>query len=291
MDREARLAGLEAYLNDRVKGQADAMHRLSRALQAAEYCLNDRGARPKGAYLFMGSRGIGKTESVKAFTEYLFGPNALAMLWMNEYQQASDVKALVNAVRRAVESGATVLLCDEIEKAHKAIIDIFISLLDEGQITDSEDGSRISVNDHYLAFTSNLGAHRWGEMLLTRYWMMEQFGFDEAKKHLRPELFNRFTETVVFRPLTQEVQIEILTDLLDKKLCYLERQLGKLSVHPEIHAPLLRKCFTVSEGARQIRTELDRQINTAVIPWRSQRSRPPEGCFRYDRKADQLILV
>jgi ATP-dependent Clp protease ATP-binding subunit ClpA len=291
MDREARLAELETYLNARIKGQREAMHRLARAVLSAEYRLNDRGPRPKGAFLFMGSRGIGKTESVKAFTEYLFGRNALAMLWMNEYQQASDVKMLVNAVRRAVENAAMVLLCDEIEKAHKPIIDIFISLLDEGQITDPEDGSRISVGDHYLAFTSNLGAHRWGDMLHTRYWMMEQFGHDEAKKHLRPELFNRFTETVVFRSLSQEVQIEILTDLLEKKLSHLESDFGKLTAHPEIHAFLLRKCFTASEGARRIRAELDRQVNAAVIPWRSKQTRPPEGCFRYDRKADQLVLL
>ena len=88
------LKGLEGYLNQRVIGQQDALGRVAAALQSAECDLNERGPRPKGAFLFMGARGIGKTETAKAFTQYLFGDSGLTMLFMNEFQEAVMPKTL-----------------------------------------------------------------------------------------------------------------------------------------------------------------------------------------------------
>jgi ATP-dependent Clp protease ATP-binding subunit ClpA len=290
MDR--KLQSLETYLKARVIGQEDALARVSRALQAAQCDLNDRGTRPKGSFLFMGSRGVGKTETAKAFTEYLWD-GGLTMLYMNEYQRPDDVDELVLAIKRGVctYSAGTTFLFDEIEKAHRGVIDVFISLLDEGQITDA-DGSRISVGNTYLILTSNIGAARWGSMETTQYSRMESFAFEQARKMLRPELFNRLTETIVFRPLSQKVQIDILEEMLGKKLAHLESRLGKrpLSVDERANAHLLRKCFTQAEGARRLRQELDRQINLAALPWALERRSPEEGRFYYDAKADQLIL-
>jgi ATP-dependent Clp protease ATP-binding subunit ClpB len=292
VDGKAHLQGLESYLKARVIGQEDALARVSRAIEAAQCDLNDRGLRPKGSFLFMGSRGIGKTETVKAFTEYLWD-GSLTMLYMNEYQRADDVDDLVLAIKRGVSTNSigTTFLFDEIEKAHRGVIDVFISLLDEGQITDS-DGSRISVGNAYLVLTSNIGAARWGSMETTQYSRMESFAFEQARKVLRPELFNRLTETIVFRPLSQKVQIDILKEMLGKKLAHLESRLGKrpLSVDERANAHLLRKCFTQAEGARRLRQELDRQINLAALPWVLERRSPEEGRFYYEAKADQLIL-
>jgi len=293
MDGRAHLQGLESYLKSRVIGQEDALSRVARAIQSGECDLNDRGPRPKGTFLFMGSRGIGKTETAKAFTQYLFGDLGLVMLFMNEYQRADDVEDLVAAVKRGVSAHAagTAFLFDEIEKAHRAIIDIFISLLDEGQITDL-DGSRISVGNCYLVLTSNIGAARWASMETTKYSRMESFAFEQARKVLRPELFNRITETIVFRPLSQEVQISILSELLSKKLNHLESRLRKrpLAVDDRANAQLLRKCFTQAEGARRLRQELDRQINLAALPWVLENRLPSEGRFYYEPKLDQLVL-
>ncbi len=289
----SKLQNLENYLNARVIGQEDALARVSRAIEAAECDLNDRGPRPKGSFLFMGSRGIGKTQTAKTFTECLFGDSALTMLFMNEYQRADDVDGLVAAIKRGVStrSDGRTFLFDEIEKAHRGVIDVFISLLDEGQITDS-DGSRVSVGDCYLVFTSNIGAARWGSMETTRYARMESFAFEQARKVLRPELFNRLTETIVFRPLSQKVQIDILKEMLGRKLTHLEPRVGKspLLVDEKANAHLLRKCFTQAEGARRLRQELDRQINLAALPWVLERRSPEEGRFYYEAKADQLIL-
>jgi ATP-dependent Clp protease ATP-binding subunit ClpA len=289
---DGKLQNLESYLKGRVIGQEDAIARVSRAIEAAEYDLNDRGPRPKGSFLFMGSRGVGKTATAKAFTEYLWG-GGLTMLYMNEYQRADNVDDLVMAIKRGVSTNATgrTFLFDEIEKAHRGVIDVFISLLDEGQITDL-DGSRTSVRDCYLVLTSNIGAARWGSMERTQYSRMESFAYEQARKALRPELFNRLTETIVFRPLSQEVQIEILGEMLAKKLAHLESRLsrGALAVEQKAKAHLLRKCFTQSEGARRLRQELDRQINLAALPWALQRESPSEGLFCYDPKTDQLVL-
>jgi ATP-dependent Clp protease ATP-binding subunit ClpA len=290
---DGKLQDLENYLKGRVIGQEDALSRVGRALQAAECHLNDRGPRPKGSFLFMGSRGVGKTETAKAFTKYLFGDSGLTMLYMNEYQRADDVDDLVVAIKRGVSTNSIgrTFLFDEIEKAHRGVIDVFISLLDEGQITDL-DGSRISVGNCYLVLTSNIGAARWGAMEQTRYSRMESFAFEQARKVLRPELFNRLTETIVFRPLSQKVQIEILKEMLASKLAHLERMLAKrpLSVDERANAHLLRKCFTQSEGARRLRQELDRQINQAALPWAIKQLIPVEGRFYYEPKTDQLVL-
>jgi len=289
---DGKLEGLENYLKGRVIGQEDALSRVSRALQAAECDLNDRGPRPKGSFLFMGSRGVGKTETAKAFTEYLWD-GGLTMLYLNEYQRADDVDDLVLAIKRGLSTNSigTTFLFDEIEKAHRGVIDVFISLLDEGQITDS-DGSRISIGNCYLVLTSNIGAARWGSMEATQYSRMESFAFEQARKVLRPELFNRLTEAIVFRPLSQKVQIDILKEMLGRKLVHLESRLGKrpLSVDEHVNAHLLRKCFTQTEGARRLRQELDRQINLAALPWALEKRSPSEGRFYYDPRTDELVL-
>ena len=96
----------------------------------------------------------------------------------------------------------------------------------------------------------------------------------------------------MFRPLSQKVQIDILKEMLGKKLLHLESRVGKspLSVDERVNAHLLRKCFTQAEGARHLRQELDRQINLAALPWVLERRSPEEGRFYYESKTDQLVL-
>ena len=287
-----KLQGLEAYMKSRVLGQNDALVRISRALEAAECELNERGPRPRGSFLFMGPSGVGKTETTKAFNEYLFGNDRLTMLFMNQLQSASDVEVLIAAIKRGVTSHpeGTVFLFDEIEKAHKSIIDVFISLLDEGQAT-GPNGERISVGNCYLVMTSNIGAQRWPAMQTTLYSTMEGFACDQAKKILRPELFWRINETVIFRPLSQETQIAILGSVLEAKLAHVEPKLGKLSIDTKpVNAHLLRKCFTQAGGARRLRDELNRQINLAVLPWEMTGSKPVEGKFFCNVAKDRLEL-
>jgi ATP-dependent Clp protease ATP-binding subunit ClpA len=293
MNRKEHLAGLEEFLRARVIGQDDAISCVSRALEASECHLNDTGPRPRGAFLFMGPSGVGKTETCKAFNEYLFGNDRLTMVFCNEYQSPSDVSDFVQAIKRGVAAhpSGTVILLDEIEKAHRSIIDILLSLLDEGKVSDA-DGSRILVGNCYITLTSNIGAARWSQMEQTKYSVMQNFAFESARKILRPELFNRLTEHVVYRPLSQETQIAILQSALEAKLVHLDLKLnlGKLSIDPRVNAHLLRKCFTQAGGARRLKQELDRQINLAVLPWAMTGTKPTEGVFFYDAAKDRLQL-
>jgi ATP-dependent Clp protease ATP-binding subunit ClpA len=294
------LQGLEGYLKSRVLGQNDALVRISRALEAAECELNERGPRPRGSFLFMGPSGVGKTETSKAFNQYLFGNDRLSMLFMNELQSASDVAVLIAAIKRGVDThpDGTTFLFDEIEKAHRAIIDVFISMLDEGCVTGL-DGQRISVGNCYLVMTSNIGAARWASMETTLYATCERFACESARKVLRPELFNRLTEVLVYRPLSQETQISILNQMLKAKLIHVAGQLEKicfgklsvpLSVDKSASAHLLRTGFTQTGGARRLRQELDRQLNIAVMPWMFLQRLPEKCVFGYEPKKDRLML-
>jgi ATP-dependent Clp protease ATP-binding subunit ClpA len=301
MNKLEHLRGLEAHLKDRVIGQDDAVARVSRALEAAELGLNDTGPRPRASFLFMGPTGVGKTETTKVFTEYLFGGSRLAMVFCNQYQQANDAAEMALAVQRAVQAypNGTTLLFDEFDKAHKAVIDVFLSLLDEGQVTLA-DGSRVSVAKCHVVMTSNIGSSRFSEMLHTPYTTMETFAFSEARKSLRPELFARLTETIVFRPLSQSVQEGILGGLVSRKLQHLESCFesvytggfpAPLTIDEKgVNAHLVRKGFTQTGGARRLREELNRQFNAACLPWLLSGQAPREGQFYADPKRDCLEL-
>src|SRR6476660_5951456 len=162
LEREWRfyLSGLPAYLGSRIVGQPSAIARIARAVQAAELGLNEGGSRPKCSFLFLGPTGVGKTESAKCFSEYLFGSRSgLEMIFMNEYSSDSRLDEFLaraeSSIRRNPQ-GAT-LLFDEVEKAHFRLIEIFLSLLEEGQLT-TRSGERVSVSKFYLVLTSNLGS-------------------------------------------------------------------------------------------------------------------------------------
>jgi ATP-dependent Clp protease ATP-binding subunit ClpA len=298
-----KLRGLESYLLSRIIGQVDAVHRIAGAVVDAELELNDRGLRPKGTFLLLGPTGVGKTESTKTFTEYLFGHRTPAMFFMNEYQREKSVLELVAGIRRAREQHptGTVFLFDEIEKAHSAVIDLFLSLMDEGEVSDGLD--RIRLGDCYIVLTSNVGSKKFAQMEDSTYSVMEQFAFEAARRELRPEMFGRLTETIVYRPLSQEVQVEILSQLCVRKLEHLREAIAKqLGLDPEevpplsidekgVHAHLLRTGFSNTGGARRLGQELDRQFNRAVRPWLLEGMAPVEWRFRADGKGNCLVLL
>lgn len=197
------LSGLPAYLGSRIAGQSCATARIARAVQAAELGLNEGGTRPKCSFLFLGPTGVGKTESAKCFSEYLFGSGSgLEMIFMNEYSSDSRLDEFLTRTESAIlrnPEGAT-LLFDEVEKAHVRLIEIFLSLLEEGQLT-TLSGDRITVSKFYLVLTSNLGSGDLARMESAPAAMMERVALEGASQALRPELFARITERIVFAPL------------------------------------------------------------------------------------------
>ena len=287
------LPGLEKFLQAKIFGQEEAIRKVSEALLSAEFGLNETGSRPRGAFLFMGPTGVGKTETAKRFTEYLFDKAKLEMFFMNEYQDSYKIADLIDRLQEGLRRNpnGTTLLFDEIEKAHPKIIDIFLSMLDEGKVT-LDASNRLSVSGCYIVLTSNLGSRTFPEMENSKYQTLQDFALAEARKSLRPELVARLTETIVYRPLKQETQIQILSSLIFRKLVHLERVL-KMPLQVEersVQAHLLRVGFTTTGGARFIRQEVDRQLNRAVLPWLLQGRRAAQGTIRYDVKDAGLVL-
>jgi ATP-dependent Clp protease ATP-binding subunit ClpA len=288
------LSGLPSYLESRIVGQSAAIGRIARAVQAAELGLNERGSRPRCSFLFLGPTGVGKTESAKCFTEYLFGSqSALEMLFMNEYSseaRSSEFLQRMEATVLRCPEGAT-LLFDEIEKAHPRVIDIFLSLLDEGEMTTAS-GDRISVAKFYLVLTSNLGSGDLARMENAPYAMMERVALEGASEALRPELFARITERIVFRPLGLEVQKNIIETLIAAKVKLLSKYFGtELSVDQgPVSAFLLRVGFSKSQGARRLHQEVDRHFNLASLHHALGSMEPSEGKFYYDSCLGALVL-
>jgi len=289
-----RLSNLGPHLEGRIKGQRQAIRRITRALQAAALGLGVPSAGPQVSFLFLGPTGVGKTETAKAFSEYLFDTSAsLETLFMNEYAAAARAPEFLQSLEAALRRhphGAT-LLFDEIEKAHPQLIDLCLSLIDEGLFTTAS-GARLSVRPFYLVLTSNLGSGDLAKMENAPQATVERVALDVASQALRPELFARITERVVFRPLDLEVQKQILEDLITEKLKVLSLYFGKqLTVERgPVMAFLLRSAYNKNQGARMLRQEVERQFNRACLPWALRNEAPPNGRFTYDASNASLHL-
>jgi ATP-dependent Clp protease ATP-binding subunit ClpA len=288
------LSGLQNYMNSRIVGQSVALAKIARAIQASELGLNETSERPKCSFLFLGPTGVGKTESAKCFAEYLWGKRtALEMIFMNEYSSDARLEEFLNITEAAIRRhpAGVALLFDEIEKAHPGLIDIFLSLLEEGQITNLA-GERLSVARCYIVLTSNLGSGDLAKMESAPYAMMERVALDVASQSLRPELFARISERIVFRPLGLGVQKRIVEGLIEAKLrllsSYFERPLS-IDSGPVI-AFLIRVGYNKEQGARMLRQEVDRQFNAASLKCALANQRPAEGKFYYDSTAAGLVL-
>jgi ATP-dependent Clp protease ATP-binding subunit ClpA len=290
----SHLSGLAPALESKIIGQKGAITRVAQAVQAAELGLNERRSQPKASFLFLGPTGVGKTETAKCFSEYIFGSRTgLEMVFMNEYSADSRFQEFLERTEAAIRrhpNGST-LLFDEIEKAHPRLVDVFLSLLEEGILT-TLTGDRAKVGQFYLVMTSNLGSGDLSKMENAPYSTMERVALDVASQSLRPELFARITERIVFRPLDLETQKMILAALIRKKLTVLSQFFGRpLTIDPgPVMAFLLRVGYNKAQGARMLRQEVDRQLNSASLVWALNNQAPKHGVFFYDPVAGGLIL-
>ena len=275
-------------------GQKGAISRVARAVQAAELGLNERTSQPKASFLFLGPTGVGKTETAKCLSEYVFGSrSALEMVFMNEYSAGSRFQEFLERTETAIRRhpNGTTLLFDEIEKAHPNVIDVFLSLLEEGVLTTLV-GDRVEVGQFYLVMTSNLGSGDLAKMENAPYSTIERVALDVASQSLRPELFARITERIVFKPLDLETQKVILSALIRRKLVVLSHFFGRpvtIDTGP-VMAFLLRVGYNRAHGARMLRQEVDRQLNSASLVWALNKQSPKHGVFFYDATAGGLVL-
>jgi ATP-dependent Clp protease ATP-binding subunit ClpB len=232
-----KLMQMETLLGERVIGQSEAIKAVSDAIRRSRAGLSDP-SRPNGSFLFLGPTGVGKTELTKALTHFLFDTeDAMIRIDMSEFMEKHSVARLVGAPPGYVgyEEGGylteavrrrpySVILLDEIEKAHPDVFNILLQVLDDGRLTDGQ-GRTVDFRNCVIVMTSNLGsteiqAHA-GEQ---HYAEIKRAVMEQVSQHFRPEFINRIDESVVFHPLTQEqicaiakIQLRALTARLQEK--------------------------------------------------------------------------
>ncbi len=281
-EESSRLLNMEQELGKRYIGQHDAVKALSRSIRRTRAGLKDP-KRPSGSFIFAGPSGVGKTELTKALTEFLFGDeDALISLDMSEYSEKHTASRLFGSPPGYVgyEEGGqltekvrrkpfSVVLFDEIEKAHPDIFNSLLQILDEGRLTDAQ-GRVVDFKNTVIVMTTNLGSRdisRGVNLGFTRsgdqesgYEKMKSKVADELKQHFRPEFLNRIDEIVVFHQLTQ-TDIERIVDLM---VAQIEERLKDKDMGVELtHAAkalIAKRGFDPVLGARPLRRALQRDI-------------------------------
>ena len=279
-EETARLVNMEEELHRRIVGQHDAIAAVSRAIRRTRAGLKDP-KRPAGSFIFLGPSGVGKTESVKALTEFLFGnEDSLIQIDMSEYMEKHAVSRLIGsppgyvgydeggqlteAVRRRPFS---VVLFDEIEKAHPDVFNILLQILEDGRLTDSH-GKAVDFKNVVIIMTSNLGTKGIRKKSVgfhtdstdASYEQMRNKLFDELKRHFRPEFLNRIDEIIVFRELTFEEIKEIIDLLMERVKNQLRNQRLELVLADSAKGYLAKVGYDPDLGARPLRRAIQRYV-------------------------------
>lgn len=282
-EESERLMKLESILHERVVGQEEAVAAVSKAIRRGRVGLKDP-KRPIGSFLFLGPTGVGKTELCKALAEAMFGTeNALIRVDMSEYMEKHSVSKMIGSPPGYVgydEGGQlsekvrrnpySVILFDEIEKAHPDVFNILLQVLDDGHITDAQ-GRKIDFKNTVLIMTSNVGAEniispkRLGfasaEDAKERYKFMKDRVMEEVKRLFKPEFLNRIDEIMVFHQLNMEHMKEIVEIMLRGIIKRTKIQMNiTLSVSQEAKAYLVEKGYDEKYGARPLRRTIQNQL-------------------------------
>ncbi|MBR4669143.1 MAG: ATP-dependent Clp protease ATP-binding subunit [Butyrivibrio sp.] len=282
-----KLLKLESVLHKRVIGQEDAVKAVSKAIRRGRVGLQDPN-RPIGSFLFLGPTGVGKTELSKALAEAMFGDeNALIRVDMSEYMEGHSVSKMIGSPPGYVgydEGGQlsekvrrhpySVILFDEIEKAHPDIFNVLLQVLDDGHITDAK-GRKVSFKNTILIMTSNVGAQRIvdpkklgfgaGDDAKKDYEDMKSGVMEEVKKLFKPEFINRIDEIMVFHTLTEKEMMDIVTLLSSNfaKRCKAQMDIN-LTISPAVKKFLVEKHSDAKMGARPLKRAIQSTIEDAM---------------------------
>jgi ATP-dependent Clp protease ATP-binding subunit ClpC len=283
-EESTRLLHMEDELHKRIIGQDDAVKAVSRAIRRTRAGLKDP-KRPSGSFIFAGPSGVGKTELSKALAEFLFGDDdALIQIDMGEFHDKFTASRLFGAPPGYVgydEGGQltekvrrkpfSVVLFDEIEKAHTEIYNTLLQVLEDGRLTDGQ-GRMVDFKNTVLIFTSNLGTRDISKAVGmgfsssgeadedTQYERMKQKVDDELKKHFRPEFLNRIDDIVVFHQLTREQIVQMVDLLLGRVRTALQQKDMDLELTEQAKSLLAKRGFDPVLGARPLRRTIQREI-------------------------------
>ena len=275
-----KLVNMESRLRQRVVGQDHAIEALSNAVRRARAGFSDE-SRPLGSFMFLGPTGVGKTELAKALAEFLFDDErAMVRLDMSEYMERHSVSRLIGAPPGYVgfEEGGqlteavrrrpySVILLDEIEKAHSDVFNVLLQVLDDGRLTDGH-GRTVDFRNAVLIMTSNIGSQFLSESALVRDEESRRAialrVMDAVRQHFRPEFLNRLDEAIVFNPLGKEELRQVVELQLSRVRKRLEGRGLQVTFAPEVVEYLIEVGFDPVYGARPLKRAIQREVENPL---------------------------
>ena len=265
-----RLRTVDAVLRTEIRGQNQILPRVVSVVQRGELSLT-KPARPRGSFLLLGPTGVGKTETVVVLTNQIFGAEKLFRFDMSEFQTQESLglllgarlgeKGYLGAVRERAAEGS--LLFDEAEKAHPRVLDILLQLLDAARITVAT-GQTLDFSGFYVWLTSNIGSAELMSLQHSNDATLERHVLSRAQQALRPEIFARITEKLVFNRLSYEHQLEIAEKFLAREIEFFAARGHKLELDKAVLPFLVRKGFHPKLGARPMRDAVEKLVGDAL---------------------------
>ncbi len=272
-----RLTHLESLLSDRVIGQSEAISAVANAVRRARAGLQDPH-RPVGSFIFLGPTGVGKTETARALSEFLFDDErAMVRIDMSEYMEKHAVARLIGAPPGYIgyEEGGqlteairrrphAVVLFDEIEKAHPEVFNILLQILDDGRLTDAR-GRTVDFRNAVIIMTSNIGSQYILEQFGRTEWeIVEERVRDETHQHFRPEFLNRVDDIILFRPLS-ETDLCRIVDIQLNRVILLAAELGvRVEVDDSMKDLLAKEGYNPVYGARPLKRVIQQRIQNPL---------------------------
>ena len=307
-----KLKKLDESLKKRVIGQDEAVNALARAIKRARVGLKDE-KRPIGSFIFLGPTGVGKTELTKALAENLFGDeNSMIRLDMSEYMEPHSVSKLIGSPPGYVgyEDGGqlteqvrrkpySVILFDEIEKAHPDVFNMLLQILDDGRLTDS-NGRVVNFKNTVIIMTSNVGARNIVENksmgfvtnndAKENYEKTKENVMDELKKTFRPEFLNRLDEVIVFKKLSEDSIKEITKLLLKDVEKRVEEKGIKMTVSDEVITYLAKVGFDDTYGARPLKRAIQSNVEDTIVEALLDQKIKEKDNIRLDLKDNHVVV-
>ena len=291
-DENEKLVNLEKLLHERVVGQNEAIETVAKAIRRGRVGLKDP-KRPIGSFLFLGPTGVGKTELSKALAEVLFGnEDAIIRIDMSEYMETHSVSKLIGSppgyvgydeagqlTERIRRNPYSVILFDEIEKAHQDVMNIMLQILDDGRLTDSS-GRTINFKNTIIIMTSNVGArlitdrktlgftlNEEGKESDKEYEDIKKDVLAELKREFKPEFINRIDEIIVFHKLKKEEMKQIVDIMLKEVKKRMEAQNIKIEIEDDVKDKIIEKGSNTNYGARPLKRTIQNMLENRIAEY------------------------